>query len=75
MNNPLKIIILLAVVGFGVGAFGNGDFKGIVSGIEKFFNSTDFGPLNGVVSNMKDAIAYVEDQIPKLIALIQQHKQ
>lgn len=77
MHHPIKIIMLLAVGGFAVGAFSGGDFRSFdfnnisFNKIEDLLNSKDLGPL---ADHMKEALAYIKEEVPKLIKLIQNPK-
>ena len=75
-----RIIILLALLGFGAAAFSGGDLNNLTwqnlpQRAADFFNNTDFGPLNGVISNMKEAFAYIRDDVlPKILEVVNKGK-
>ena len=76
----MKLLIFLVIVGLGVGATSGVDFRSIdwqhpsIEELEKVFNSINFGPLSGLVNDMKDAVTTAQQQISKLMAETQQAK-
>ena len=80
MQSHIKLIVFLAIGGFGAGAIGSGGLSSIdlkklnANEIEKFINSIDLGPLNGLVNDMKVAIITAKEELPKLLEMVNQNK-
>lgn len=73
MGNLFKLIAILAIAGFVASIFNGGGVHSIgdvLGKIENLLNTTDFGPLNGVADDIKAAIAYARQELPKLLEML-----